>query len=79
MENRELSKKYKNCLKRKKCEKTVKLGKMCINYYIKQFGVLLPKYNLPFTRYVCRGPIQGFKIILTAPGEELKFSRHSFR
>lgn len=29
--------------------------------------------------YLCRGPIQGFKVILTTPGESLKMSRHSFR
>lgn len=29
--------------------------------------------------YSCRGPVQGFKIHLTTPGEALKMSRHSFR
>lgn len=29
--------------------------------------------------YLCRGSIQGYKIILTTPGEALKMSRHTFR
>lgn len=29
--------------------------------------------------FLCRGPIQGFKIILTTPGDMLKMSRHTFR
>lgn len=29
--------------------------------------------------YVCRGPVQGFKIILNTPGQTLKISRHAFR
>lgn len=29
--------------------------------------------------YMCRGPIQGFKVILHTPGQILKTSRHSFR
>lgn len=29
--------------------------------------------------YICRGAVQGFKIILSTPGEALKMSRHSFR
>lgn len=29
--------------------------------------------------YICRGPIQGFKVILNTPGQTLKISRHAFR
>lgn len=29
--------------------------------------------------YICKGPIQGFKVILHAPGQTIKATRHTFR
>lgn len=37
------------------------------------------KINESNLEYMCSGPIHGFKVILSAPGQSLKMSRHSFR
>lgn len=47
----------------------------------KQAAVLVtyPRLFEKDLEYLCRGSLQGFKILLSSPGEELKMNRHYFR